>query len=335
MGLVIRYVSWVGILAHAGFIALFLVLRVPAMAAFNVGSVAIWIVARTANARLRPRLATWLIFGEVCAHAVAAVWILGWSSGFHYYLIPLIPFLMFHDQLRIRTAVAGSVFVGVLFVAMRAVTFDHFAPWIAPRVMKAIADLNIAVPFLALGLMSAYYRYASVDVERRMAELAMTDMLTGLPNRRRMRELLDGEVSRFQRSAQPFGVVLSDIDGFKAINDSRGHACGDYVLRELAGVLRSRIRGQDTVARWGGEEFLFLLPETDERGAAALAEKLRLAVERAVMTFGGVPVSVTMTFGVSAFDGKGPLEDAIRRSDQALYAGKERGKNRVAVTPQP
>lgn len=331
MGIVIRYVSWVGILAHAAFIGLFLWLRVPVMAAFNVGSVAIWIGARMANTRLMPRVATWLIFGEVTAHAILAVGILGWASGFHYYLIPLIPFLMFNDQLRTRTATAGSVLVALVYAGLRALTFSKTAGWIAPVTMHAVAYLNLFVPFVALGLMSAYFRYASVDVERQMAELAMTDMLTGLPNRRRMRELLDGQVVRFQRSAQPFGVLLSDIDGFKAVNDSRGHACGDYVLRELAGVLRSRIRGQDSVARWGGEEFLFLLPETDAAGSTALAEKLRSAVERAGMSFGGAPVSVTMTFGVAAFDGKGSLEDAIRQADQALYMGKERGKNRVVA----
>jgi len=331
MFLVIHYVTYVGISAHTAFIALFAWLHVPVMAWFNLYSVASWVAARVANRRRRPRLAVALLVAEVVSHAVLAVWILGWNSGFHYYLIPVVPFLMFNDQLRTRTVVAGSVAVAGIYLALRIATLDRVSATIGSEVMQWVEYLNILVPFSALAIISIYFRFSSQDVERRMESLAMTDALTRLPNRRRMRELLEDECVRFGRSQRTFGVIIGDIDGFKQINDTRGHECGDYVLRELAVVLRSALRDQDAVARWGGEEFLFLLPETDLAGAGVVAEKLRAAVERAQLAFGGQPLPMSMTFGVASYEAPIPLEDCVRRADQAMYSGKSQGKNRVVL----
>jgi diguanylate cyclase (GGDEF)-like protein len=159
----------------------------------------------------------------------------------------------------------------------------------------------------------------------------MTDALTRLPNRRRMRELLEAERVRCARDGRPFAVVLGDIDGFKLINDTRGHDCGDHVLAEVAGVLRGVLRGQDAIARWGGEEFLFLLPDTDLRGAAIVAEKLRAALESACLTFAERRVPVAMTFGVAVCTRGTSVQDAIGRADRALYVGKHAGKNQVVL----
>lgn len=330
---VIHYVTYVGILAHAGFIGLFWWLHVPVMALFNVFSVAAWVAARVANDRKLPRLAALLLFVEVVAHAILAVRILGWSSGFHYYLIPVIPFLMFHDQLGTRTVVAGSTLVAAIYIGLRALTLDVTPGWIRPDVMTWVGYLNIVVPFLALAVMSIYFRFASIDVERKMAMLAMTDALTKLPNRRRMREILEAERVRYARGGRSVGIIIGDVDGFKQLNDSAGHDCGDHALRELAAVLRSVLRAQDAVARWGGEEFLFLLPETDLTGAQTVAEKLRGAVERAGLTYAGKPLTLTMTFGVAAFSSEATVDDCLRHADEALYVGKEHGKNQVVVLP--
>jgi diguanylate cyclase (GGDEF)-like protein len=328
---VIHYVSWVGIVAHTGFIALFAFFGVPLLAIVNVFSLAAWIGARVANARMHPRLAALLLVVEVTAHAVLACAILGWQSGFHYYLIPLIPFVMFHDQLATRTVVAGAVGIGIIYIALRMLT-AHVVP---PATWDARADfvpyVNMLTPLVALSLISIYFRFASFDAEHAMEALAMTDALTRLANRRRMRDLLDLERVRHQRNRRPFAVIIGDLDDFKLINDKRGHHCGDHVLVETAAVLGAVLRAQDGIARWGGEEFLFLLPDTDLRGARIVAEKLRAAVAGAAMTFGGHPVATTMTLGVAVYAGGMSLDECVRRADEALYAGKSRGKNQVVV----
>jgi diguanylate cyclase (GGDEF)-like protein len=328
---VVRYVTLVGIAAHALFIAVFAALGLPLLATFNVFSVALWVAARLANERRHSDVAALLMFVEVLGHAVFACHVLGWQSGFHYYLIPIVPFLMFHDRLSTRTAVIGSVVVTLTYLLLRAATIDVVPAAVSPGVLRVLDYGNIAIPFIALGIISIYFRLASLEVERDMEALAMTDALTRLPNRRRMRELLEAERVRCARDGHPFGVVLADIDSFKLINDTRGHDCGDQVLVGVASALRGVLRAQDSIARWGGEEFLFLLPDTDLHGAGVVAEKLRVALEGAPITFAERRVPVAMTFGVAVCTRGATVEDAIQRADRALYSGKQSGKNQVVL----
>jgi diguanylate cyclase (GGDEF)-like protein len=142
---------------------------------------------------------------------------------------------------------------------------------------------------------------------------------------------LDAEAVRCERSGRPFSLVMIDVDDFKAINDQHGHACGDEVLRRIAGVLLSALRAQDTVARWGGEEFLLLLPETARDGAVAVAEKLRAAVAEMRVSYEGHEVRCTVTMGVSSYAPPASLDECIRAADDALYTGKRGGKNTVVL----
>ena len=328
---VVQNLTYVGISAHALFIGVFAWLGLPLMAAFNVFSVAAWIAARVANQRRHPGAAVLFLFVEVVSHAIVACHLLGWNSGFHYYLIPIVPFLMFHDRVSTRTAIVGSVVVTATYLVLRAATIDVVPTSIPAAALRAVDYGNIAVPLVALGVISVYFRFASIEIERHMESLAMTDALTKLPNRRRMRELLEAERVRCARDGHPFGVVLGDIDSFKLINDTRGHDCGDHVLGEVAGALRGVLRAQDAIARWGGEEFLFLLPDTDLHGAGVVAEKLRGALEAAAISFAGRHVPVAMTFGVAVCTRGATVQDAIARADRALYTGKQRGKNQVRL----
>ena len=163
-----------------------------------------------------------------------------------------------------------------------------------------------------------------------MARLARSDSLTGLPNRRHMQEKLDEENVRSKRSGRLPSLVICDIDHFKSINDSLGHEAGDEILKHVAGLLRSRLRAQDVIARWGGEEFLLLLPETDLQGAIFVAESLREQLASTPADYGGDRISVTMTFGVAEHSPRDEsIQATLRRADQALYEGKGAGRNRV------
>lgn len=159
-----------------------------------------------------------------------------------------------------------------------------------------------------------------------LARLAYCDCLTGLANRRALQCAAQREMARINRSGRAACVVLADIDHFKAINDDFGHAQGDAVLRLIAETLRAQTRATDTVARWGGEEFALLLPETDLAAARIVAEKCRLAVQDCLTVKG-----VTMTSGVSALLPTESLELALMRADRAMYQGKLAGRNQVVV----
>ncbi|MEM5947139.1 diguanylate cyclase [Spirochaetia bacterium 38H-sp] len=168
------------------------------------------------------------------------------------------------------------------------------------------------------------------NINKKLERTARTDPLTGLGNRREMEERLDAEMGRSSRTGSPFSIIMADIDSFKSFNDNFGHDCGDYVLVKVSQLFKHNLRKQDTISRWGGEEFLILLPDTKKEGALIAAEKLRRKIEEATFLFDGKEHKVTLTFGVAAYDNKAnSVYEYIKKADQALLLGKASGKNCV------
>jgi diguanylate cyclase (GGDEF)-like protein len=164
---------------------------------------------------------------------------------------------------------------------------------------------------------------------------ALIDGLTGLANRRHAERSLETELARAERFGGPLAIVLCDLDDFKEVNDRHGHLAGDDVLRELATVLQETVRNIDIAARWGGEEFVLILPGTDAVGGAQLAERAREALaDRTILTQEGVPVRVTASFGVASWPEHGAGDELLGAADSALYQAKNRGKNRVETAPE-
>ncbi len=164
----------------------------------------------------------------------------------------------------------------------------------------------------------------------KLEELSRTDPLTKLWNRRYIHEMIERERIRVERDFKPFSFILMDIDHFKNVNDTYGHECGDYVISTIAVILRSAVRKQDMVCRWGGEEFLLFLPETLLDGAVTIAESIRKKIENYPFAYESKNLSITVTLGVSEFDQTMSVENSIKLADDALYEGKESGRNRVA-----
>jgi len=168
----------------------------------------------------------------------------------------------------------------------------------------------------------------------KLQEISRTDMLTKLSNRRDMIDKLNLEVNRFSRNAKYFSLIIGDIDKFKSVNDTYGHECGDKVLVSVAEILTVNLRQIDVVARWGGEEFLMLLPDTTLDGAMIVAEKLRKAIESRKVLYDKHTLEVTMTFGVSCYtDPEYDINYYIRQADEGLYQGKQNGRNQVVRAP--
>jgi diguanylate cyclase (GGDEF)-like protein/PAS domain S-box-containing protein len=167
--------------------------------------------------------------------------------------------------------------------------------------------------------------------EARLREMATTDSLTGILNRRRFLELAADELERARRYQRDTALIMFDVDHFKQVNDSQGHAAGDQVLRGLTATARETLRGADILGRIGGEEFAVLLPETDLPAASRAAERLRRAAESMELLTDGGPFAVTVSLGVVLLNPGETLEDLLKRADQALYRAKQGGRNRVEV----
>lgn len=172
-------------------------------------------------------------------------------------------------------------------------------------------------------------RYQQRELESLQADVGI-DFLTKIPNRRSLVERLAEELDRAKRYETTFSLVMLDIDHFKVVNDAHGHLAGDRILRALAELLDGQRRSSDFLARFGGEEFVFILPETTGKQALVLAERVRKKVEKSKFRFGDVSITVTVSMGVSEAI---PAEDAgdalFARVDAALYRAKKGGRNRV------
>lgn len=169
------------------------------------------------------------------------------------------------------------------------------------------------------------------DLNRELESLSRTDSLTGLYNRRGMRERFESEVKRSRRRGKGFAIIMADVDRFKKINDRFGHAAGDRVLVGIAEVLAAVTRGSDLAARWGGDEFLVMLVDTEIDFAPVFANRVRKRVEDLTVEWNGERVDVTVTLGVARVDADSTFDRSLSTVDELLYQGKNSGRNVVTV----
>ncbi len=183
--------------------------------------------------------------------------------------------------------------------------------------------VTLIVVFLTHLVLSRY--------QRRIEEMATTDKLTGLLNRHAFTILLDKLMTQYRREPQPISVLLADVDHFKAVNDHYGHQTGDQVLADIAHLFNHHLRESDLVVRWGGEEFLIVLQDCGLQEAAHIAENLRLAVEQSPFNFAEQYIEVSISIGVSQYDGIETPDQTINRADTALLSAKREGRNLVRL----
>ena len=223
---------------------------------------------------------------------------------------------------------AGSILISVLITFLITTVFGNGA---------GFQGYTLAILIPAIIASSASYINLSIYFELEHSRqdihtLAITDDLTQIFNRRHFFELARRELERSRRNGHHLAIVLFDIDDFKAVNDSHGHMAGDLVLQETCQACKDIIRPYDVLARFGGEEFIFLLPDTDENRATAVAERLRQVIAGQIITFDTVNVQMTISVGIAIFDPRrDTLDDVISRADSALYMAKRLGKNRLEV----
>jgi diguanylate cyclase (GGDEF)-like protein len=202
---------------------------------------------------------------------------------------------------------------------------------------KALANIrqtlyiNLAV-CLGITLLVLFLTHIALTrYQRRIEEMAATDKLTGLLNRQAFSILIDKAFAEYRRDPRPISVLLLDVDRFKSINDQYGHIVGDRILSQVAARLQKGLRASDIAVRWGGEEFLVVLKGCALDQARQVAEQLRQNIEQTQFDAGKQTIPVTLSIGVSQYDGEESYEESISRADAGLYAAKSSGRNRVCV----
>ncbi len=311
-------------------LVLFLFFGSPLLAWVNVASIALyggayWLLLKRINT---PALL--LIWLEVLGHAAIGTLLVGWDSGFHYYLLMFIPAIVVSGSRR------GSLLLLLLlylyYLGLHAVSqmTGALAP-LSSAGLLTVHSFNVAIVFAMAAYTARFYYLTVRRAERKLMEMATTDPLTGLSNRRNLLAQAGPAIAQAHRMGIPSSLVIADIDHFKQVNDHYGHEAGDHVLAQVGALFAALCREQDILARWGGEEFLFVLPATDEAAAVLLAERMRKAVLANTIRYGDTVVACTASFGVAQLAAEEALREAIARADRGLYRSKELGRNRVST----
>ncbi len=264
-----------------------------------------------------------------------------WRMLLPYALVPAVG-LLFLTTVRIHgdealepgVYLGGGVLLGLMLLRQVLALLENRALYrttaaYAQRLERSNADLHASQDEVAR------QNLALATANDRLRALATTDPLTDLPNHRALVAAADQELERAHRFGRPCSMLFFDLDHFKALNDGYGHHAGDAVLRELAIVARRALRGVDTLGRWGGEEFLALLPETVSEDAAAVAERVRAAVAAHPFSVGG-GVHLTCSVGLATYPHDATTrDDVITAADRAMYAAKRLGRNQARAAADP
>ena len=272
------------------------------------------------------------------AEVLAAVALIGGLLIFTGYASS--PFAMLFALVAVAAALAYGPRAGVGAASLATVAFGAVL-LVDPNLRGYGAEdvLRLSIGLVATWLL-AFVAIAYAGRQRRamqhVIDLSRTDPLTGLYNRSQLFLTLEQEVSRTRRSDRGFCVLMIDVDGLKAINDGAGHLRGDEVLRALGAVIHGSIRTVDSAYRYGGDEFVVLLPETDIVGAFVVAEKIRVGAEEVGLAFGGLQAITSVSIGLVSHpeDGLG-AEELMAAADRAMYHAKSLGKNQISGNPRP
>lgn len=324
---------------HSFLSFLFLFIKITPLIFLNILSVLVYTLLFYYVRRNMYRFATIVCGIEITTNVFVSSILLGWSSGFYFYLLALIP-LSFYCKFKFKqTKFFVSIWIFIVFLA--TYLFSHFTEQhyqINYNVMGILYITNALCCFIVLILISHLYTKTITFETNKLSEknknlqiLANTDPLTGLLNRRSMLKKLDQAYSAFKNQKINFSVILTDIDNFKMLNDNFGHECGDLILKNICDIIRNTLRKDDIICRWGGEEILILLPATNISAAEHVAEKLRQTIEDFSIDNSGKKVSVTITSGVCCANEEFDVNALINCADKCMYKGKSMGKNRVVV----
>jgi diguanylate cyclase (GGDEF)-like protein len=314
---------------NAAWVPMYAGLGAPFLAALSVLSVLAYAAAYRLIGQRRNKAAAMLVWTEVMLHAALGSLLLGWSSGFHYFLLIFIPALVVGSSRRWAVPLVGLLLAFYLGLYAACQALGPLSP-LPPWALQLAYGVNVLLIFGMFYAMAAFYRATVIQAERRLLAAATTDALTGLANRTAFYSRAQTELAQARRRGEPVSLMLADVDFFKHINDEFGHEAGDQVLVRLAELMRQTLREVDVVARWGGEEFLALLPNADVSKAAAVAERLRQAVGALPIDIRGRSVLVTVSFGIAPVSVDHDLQSATQSADEALYRSKRGGRNRVS-----
>ncbi|MGZ5041736.1 MAG: GGDEF domain-containing protein [Usitatibacter sp.] len=315
----------------AGLLALSMTLQASALLAFDARRLPAWVhsaaMAGTAVplALLGADPATAVLFGGI----VFGTLLMGLAA------IALQIHPAASGRARARAAMVTTLGVGAVAFFVRGIAVmmaaDPLQAFVSPSPFQGALFVTAAAA--AIVSTFAFLMLHKERAEGEALRMATMDPLTGAYNRRTFHEIAEREMSRIRRAGQPLSIIIVDLDHFRPINEKHGNRVGDQVLQKVADIVRGALRKEDMLVRYGGEEFLVMLPDVPGPGAVVVAGRIRKAVEAQALRIEGHSIAMTVSVGVSARLDEGPesIEGLLTRADEALALAKQRGRNRVVA----
>ncbi len=328
--------------AHVAYLIMFYILGVRELFLFNIFSVAFYLTLEVIIilGKSGPFF-LYLALIEIIVHAAVATHFLGWQPDFAMFFILIIPatFLTYTQRIYIPFIISG-VSMGLFLYYKITMDYDADVKYVFEDngIIKAIQIMNAVIGVFVMltgGVSNIFIReykeFQIVDQRETFKRLASIDPLTNLFNRRAMNEHIR-EIRRNTSPRSKYVIGIGDIDNFKRINDTYGHDVGDKVLVYVSNLFISNIPDDGYAARWGGEEFLFIIPEASIEKGVAFTEQIHKSLRAHVFEIDDVEFGVTMTFGISTGKPVDKIDNVITTADQRLYKGKNNGKNHTEYT---
>lgn len=322
-------------LAHIIFVGIFSALSFMPLVIYNIFSVCFYIVVYYLTRRKRYRTIVTMVHAEICLYVVVSTYFLGWEFGFPLYLIALSSVVYFCPFKNKMIPYLFSLAEIIIFFSLKIYTLNckpvcHYSDFTVSGfyIFNSAATFTLMIYAAFISKLSAVMTQQSLSENNSLLQdLVNHDTLTGLLSRNHF-------LAAYEEHAKkniPITLVLSDIDNFKRINDTYGHDCGDIILSGIASIMMDQTPDNVLIYRWGGEEFVMMLPNYSDARTQKLVEKVRISIAAKHFKYHAETLRVTMTFGISSTKESSDLNELIRLADKRLYYGKRCGKNMVVT----
>jgi len=322
---------------HFIFFLLFLYLNIHTLVILNIFSVITYLYCifglgiQTLDTK-DDSLIGWIVYFELILHAVIVTRYIGVESGFQYYIYTLgmLPFFTFNYPKHIQII---RIFFSIFIAISIEILGDYMQPLVIleHNTILLLHNTNLFIFLTSMSVISFFYTQNTKQYQKTLLSQNTKDPLTNLFNRRYLIQSIEKNILDYKIHGTPFSLLLLDIDYFKKINDTYGHLCGDTILIHISTILKQNVYPTAIVSRWGGEEFLILLLDTEDAQLTNIAEKLRSLIEKSIIPCNDEKINITMTLGGSIYQNGESFNSLLNRADIALYEGKEKGRNQVCI----
>jgi diguanylate cyclase (GGDEF)-like protein len=332
--------SVLNILLRIALVVLFWICGYGGLFYFTLFSLLIWLIVFVLCITGHPNAGFIVGIADLVLFSYSATITTGVENGFYLLLVAAIPLNFYNTALkRQKRLISGILLVMSIILLVILMRLDKFVSPYASFMAEVFFTTNLIGVSVMLALTGFLFGLADSHEEKerllshqRILMMANTDPLTNLINRRVMTTRIEHEKELVDKGGKPFSLIMVDVDNFKQINDIYGHDGGDFVLINLAHLISLCLRKTDMVSRWGGDEFLIMLPETAGLHGQMVAEKIKNRIAHTPFVYHEEDIPVTITLGVSQCDSFTGVDGTIRKADQALYQGKHGGKDQVVLT---